>query len=104
MAHQRARKRSARKTRDASIRQITLRGLEPRLVEEIRRLSEEEDLSLNQAALRLLKRGAGLTTPKEQRVIGHRVDPWIGTWTEEEARRFLDGIRSCEQVDEEFWK
>ena len=103
MPREPARKRVARKKAQASIRQITLRGLEPRLVEEIRRLSMEEDLSLNQAALRLLKRGAGLTAPKERRVIGHRLDPWIGTWTEAEARRFLDGIRSCEQVDEEFW-
>jgi|SRR5688572_9866926 hypothetical protein len=96
-------KRAPRKAAASSAAQITLRGLEPRLIEEIRRLSQEENLSLNQAALRLLKRGAGLTSPKERRVIGHRLDPWIGTWTEDEARRFLQGIRSCEQVDEEFW-
>jgi hypothetical protein len=103
MPQKQARKGAPRSKAASSIAQITLRGLEPRLLEEIRRLSQEENLSLNQAALRLLKKGAGLTAPKERRVIGSRLDGWIGTWTEAEARRFLDGIRSCEQVDKGFW-
>ena len=95
--------RSVGKRTTKHILQITLRGLEPHLSEEIRRLASCEGISLNKAALRLLKKGAGLTETRERRVIGTSLDHLIGTWSEREAKRFLDSIRSCEQVDREFW-
>ena len=40
--------------------QITVRGFDDELSACLRRLAKREGLSLNQAALRLLRRGAGL--------------------------------------------
>jgi len=72
---------------------------------EIRRLARTEEISLNRAALRLLSKGAGLLEPKEQaRGIGHSLDHLIGTWSDARASDFIDSIRSCEQVDREFWQ
>jgi len=88
--------------------QITLRGIDPTLAERIRRVAEEEGLSLNKAALRILRRGAGITGPgadergPRQR-IGHCLDAFFGTWTDEEADELLVSIESCEQVDPAFW-
>ena len=42
------------------MKQLTVRGLDEELSERVRRLAEHEHISLNQAALRLLRKGAGL--------------------------------------------
>lgn len=93
-------------TRRASnrIRQLTLRGFGPELEARLRRQADAENLSLNQAALRLLERGAGLA---ERRVrletIGSGLDEFIGTWTEKQARELLKAVGDFEQVDAELW-
>jgi len=82
--------------------QITLRGLDPELAEHIRKFSREEGIGLNKAAIKLLAEGAGLDR-KKRNVIGSDLNHLFGTWDEAEAHQVLESIRSCEQIDEEFW-
>ena len=84
--------------------QITLRSLDPRLTEEIRKVAREEGISLNKATLKLLRRGAGLQERRTPNVVGHSLDHLIGTWDETDAKPFLSAIRSCERIDRSFWK
>jgi hypothetical protein len=87
--------------------QVTIRGIDPDLAQILKRLSREEGISLNKAALRLLARGAGLDREparKRKRTIGHDLDHLFGTWTDSETEAFLDAIGSCGQIDEGFWK
>jgi hypothetical protein len=83
---------------------ITVRGLDALLAEKIQQLAAEEGISLNKAALRLLRRGAGLPERDTRPRIGSSLDAFIGTWSEEEATELLESIRSCNQVDPEFWR
>lgn len=82
--------------------QLTLRGLSPELESCIQRLAAEEKISLNKAALKLLAKGAGLTKDKKT-VIGKDLDHLFGTWKALEAETFLESIKSCEQIDADFW-
>ena len=85
--------------------QVTIRGIDPQLAQILKKLSREEGISLNKVALKLLAKGAGLKREAgEAKQIGRDLDHLFGTWTEAEATAFLDGIRSCEQIDEAFWK
>jgi hypothetical protein len=84
-------------------RQITLRGPDPELSREIDQLAQQEGISTNKAALRLLKRGAGLSAGGAKG-IGDSLDHLIGTWSKKEAADLLSSITACEQVDEEFWR
>jgi len=84
--------------------QITLRGLDPRVRRELHALARKERISLNKAALRLLEKGAGVIAPRGDDQIGDSLDPWIGTWSQEEADEVLDSIQSCAQVDPELWE
>ena len=88
----------------SQLSQITLRSLEPRLAEEIRKVAREEGISLNKATLKLLRRGAGLQERRTPNVVGHSLDHLIGTWDEADAQHFLRAIRSCERIDRSFWK
>ena len=46
------------------MKQLTVRGFDNELIECMRREAEQEGISLSKAALRLLRRGAGLPTAK----------------------------------------
>ena len=88
------------------MKQLTVRGFDDELSECIRREAEQEGISLSQAALRLLRKGAGLTgTPANGERIGHSLDFIIGSMTKEEADE-LDRIieESSEVIDEEKWQ
>lgn len=87
------------------MKQLTIRGFEDDLERCLRALAREENISLNQAALRLLRRGAGLLegATKSDRV-GDSLDHLIGTWSEEQAKRMEEVLADCEQVDEALWR
>ena len=86
--------------------QLTIRGFDPELEAEIRRLAERQRLSLNQAVLSLLRRGAGLDQPEGQDSgrIGSSLDHLAGTWSNEEARAMAEVEADFERVDPELWE
>lgn len=89
-----------------SQRQLTLRGFDPELERRIRDLAEREGLSLNKAALKLLRRGAGLERPPSEptNAIGSALDDCIGTWTDEETEEVRERAAHFDRVDEELWR
>ena len=85
--------------------QLTVRGFDKELERRMLSLARSEGLSLNRAALHLMRRGAGLTEPGQSKVtIGDALDSLAGTWTEEEEEEFLEAIKPFAAVDEEFWR
>lgn len=67
--------------------QITVRGFDDELSASLRRLAKREGISLNRAALRLLRRGAGLAEGSGQAdTVGAAFDHLIGSWTPRSRR------------------
>lgn len=85
------------------IEPLTVREVGDELERRLRRLAEEEAISLDQAAVRLMRRGAGLPPEETKQPIGHALDEFIGDWSEEEEKEFLRAVNVFEQVDEAFW-
>ena len=84
---------------------MTVRGFDAELEKAIRDLAESEGISLNRAALELLRRGAGLDTenpPKDR--IGDSQNHLWGHWTEEDAQEFEEAIKEFDRIDEEMWR
>lgn len=88
---------------DSSLRQLTVRGFGDDVERRLRALARAEGVSLNEAVLRLLRRGAGLHTPRAEDVIGDALDHLAGTWSEADLREFGEAIRVTEEVDAGFW-
>ena len=85
--------------------QLTVRGFGDELGESIRRMAQREGISLNQAALKLLRKGAGLSDgQRSENAIGDSLDDLFGTWTAEEADEFNAALEVFETVDESAWK
>jgi len=87
------------------LNQITVRGFDDELSASLRRLAKREGISLNQAALRLLWRGAGLGEGSGQRdTVGDSFDRLIGSWTQPEADEMDAALEEFETIDEAAWK
>lgn len=86
------------------MRQLTIRGFGKDLEKAIRRIAREEGLSLNQAALKFMRAGAGVEGEPQKRVLGSSLDWFIGRWTEGEERAFLRSVEWLERIDKELWK
>lgn len=85
--------------------QLTLRGFDKELERCVRQLAEQEHMSLNKAALHLMRRGSGLDreTP-DSNVIGDRLDDFIGSWSAAQAADFDDAVAVFEEIDTEQWQ
>ena len=85
--------------------QLTVRGFDEQLEREIRRVAEREGLSLNQAILKLLRRGAGLAgePPRRTDVVGSSLDHLAGTWSEDDVRALAEVESDFERIDPELW-
>ena len=87
------------------MKQLTVRGFGEELADRIRRLADQERISLNQAVLRLLRVGAGLGQPgRDAKATGGSLEHLIGTWTDEEADEMLNALQDWERIDRAMWK
>lgn len=85
--------------------QLTVRGFDTALAENIRQLAQRERISLNQAALRLLRRGAGLAGRREAgSVVGSSLDRFIGSWTREQAEAVNLALQDFKSIDQSMWE
>jgi hypothetical protein len=85
--------------------QLSLRGFDKELARRIRELARREHVSLNKAALLLMRRGAGLVEPESSpATVGDALDVFIGRWSAADEKRLLQSIAPCEAVDEALWK
>jgi hypothetical protein len=92
-------------THKRRIKQLTLRGFDSELEQKLSELARAQDISLNKAALMMLRKGAGLNERQSRSdVIGDTLDHLIGKWSERQEKEFLRAVQSLEQVDEDMWK
>lgn len=87
------------------MRQLTVRGFDDELSSAIQRLAKREGISLNKAALRLLRKGAGLADGAAGRdKVGSSLDHLIRVWTPEEADELDAALKEFDKIDEELWR
>lgn len=83
--------------------QLTIRVTGP-IAEAVRETAKSEDISLNQAVIRLLEKGAGLDRREGSR-IGSRLRRFSGLLSKEEADSISAAAKEAfRHVDPEFWK
>ena len=89
----------------AAMKQLTLRGFDARLERCLHELARERRISLNRAALLLMRRGAGLAGASGTvRIVGPALDSFIGVWSREQENELLDAIGPLDQIDAELWR
>lgn len=87
------------------MKQLTVRGFDKDLERRLRDVAKTRGVSLNQAALFLLREGAGLEAPRRRaNVVGDSLDDLIGSWSNAEEAEFLRAIGSLEEIDPSLWR
>ncbi len=87
------------------MQQLTVRGFDDELSAAIQGLAKREGISLNQAVLRLLRKGAGLADHGAGRAkVGSSLDHLIRVWTPEEADELDAALKEFDKIDEELWR
>lgn len=86
------------------LKQLTLRGFDRDLEHRLRHEARMNGISLNRAALRLMRRGSTLDAVAPATVVGSQLDHLIGTWSESDARSLRRATAVFERVDEDFWR
>ena len=85
--------------------QLTIRGFDDDLAALIRQMAAEDGTSLNKAALKLMRRGAGLSPVQERRdVVRSSLDHLTGSWGQVQAEEFDQLVEVFEAVDESDWR
>ena len=85
--------------------QFTIRVSDSKLNAHIRRLATKEGISLNSAALKLLRKGATLNEPEDKKdTVGNSLDHFMGTWTKKQADELEAALKDFETIDESMWK
>lgn len=87
-----------------ALKQLTLRGFDKELEGRIRHEALANGISLNRAALKLMRRGTGRDADASANEVGSGLDHLIGTWSATDERRLRRATAVFERVDEDFWK
>ena len=84
---------------------LTLSELDDDLVATIRRVAERDSTSENQAALKLLRKGAALEdSASANGKVGNSLDDFIGTMSPEEAAEIDAAISELRTIDKSMWR
>ena len=85
--------------------QLTIRSDDKELLRRLKKLAREKGISLNQAALRLMRKGAGIAElPENVNRVGSALDSFIGTWADEEAEDMINAVADLRIIDETLWQ
>jgi hypothetical protein len=87
-----------------AITQLTVRGFDKALERRLREEARAGGLSLTRAAIKLMRKGAGLDEGTPVRGVGPALDHLIGTWSPADARALADATAVFERVDKDFWE
>ena len=87
------------------MKQLTVRGFDKELERRLRDLARAKGVSLNRAALLLLRQGAGLELPRRRvHVVGESLDALIGAWSKDQEAAFLKAIAPFAEIDAALWR
>ena len=80
------------------MQQITIRGLEPQIEQEIRKMAKNSHKSINQLIKEIIYKEFKRAQPPAASL--RRL---AGNWTKKEAMEFERSISTCEKIDEDIW-
>ena len=88
----------------ASLKNMTLRGLDSQLASRLKEEARREGKSVNQTALDALRKQFGLSKPRRFTEVHRDLDHLFGRWDEEEFARIQQNIDAGRRIDPELWQ
>lgn len=89
---------------DIVMKTMTIRGLEPSLIDKLKANAKKQGKSLNQFVIDTLKQQMGLKKEKKFTAVYHDLDHLFGKWSDTEFEKIQAKIDSERIVDKELWE
>lgn len=86
-----------------SMKSFTIRGIDDKLYDEIKKHSADKSVSINKFILSLLKVSAGFEKEKKYTKSYGDLDELFGKWSREEYDLITKKISSERVIDKELW-
>ena len=83
---------------------LSIRGLDDDLSERLKKLASEEQKSVNQFVIDILKQQLGITKNRRFTQCFHDLDQLFGSWSNETFDTIHEKIDSERNIDDELWK
>ena len=83
---------------------MTIRGLEPSLIDKLKANAKKQDQSLNQFVIDTLKQHMGMNKEKKFTAVYHDLDHLFGRWSDKEFEKIKEKIDSERKIDKELWE
>ena len=85
------------------LKTMTIRGLEPILIDKMKEFAKKQNKSLNQFVVETLMLHMGMKKEKKFTAEYHDLDHLFGRWSEKEFNRIQGKIDSERKIDKELW-
>jgi len=86
-----------------NMKTMTIRGLEPELIEKLKSNAMKQNKSLNQFVIDMLKQQMGMKKEKKFTAVYHDLDHLFGRWSDKEFERIQQKIDAERTIDQELW-
>jgi hypothetical protein len=83
---------------------ITIRGVAPEITEKLKLAALQQNKSINQIVLELIKENLGLKKEKQYSREYTDLDHLFGSWSDDEFKKINAKINQERQIDQELWK
>ena len=83
---------------------MTIRGLEPTLIDKMKEFAKQQNQSLNQFVIETLMLHMGMKKEKKFTAEYHDLDHLFGIWSEKDFKRIQGRIDSDRRIDKELWR
>ena len=83
---------------------LSIRGLDDDLSEQLKKVASEEQKSVNQFVIDILKQQLGITKKRRFTQCFHDLDQLFGSWSNETFDTIHEKIDSERNIDDELWK
>ena len=89
---------------DIVMKTMTIRGLEPSLIDKLKANAKKQGKSLNQFVIDTLKQQMGLKKEKKFTAVYHDLDHLFGKWSDKGFEKIQAKIDSERIIDKELWE
>jgi hypothetical protein len=89
---------------DFVMKTMTIRGLEPSLINKMKENAKKQNKSLNQFVIDMLKQNMGMKKEKKFTAVYHDLDHLFGRWSDKELKTIQGKINSERKIDQELWE
>ncbi len=90
---------------EAKVKALLLRGLEEKLLNEIKKKAKKESLSMNKYIILLLEENLGFAEKHKKGIKKYDdLKNLFGKWSSKEYQAFSENVKKQRIIDEELWK